>query len=238
MRDRSAACSREACICGLTCVRGQGCPTIPAAGTKWTDERIQGTTSHVCRSCKDRVILTPAPKPDRHTRQKNMRPPHFSGGAAPKTQRLRALFSFHHCAKVINDQTHDGFHCLGVEGADRRSGRPRASAEEQMKLLQMALVLILCMPEFWYQVTPYDIWAADQIAQGALISLLGIMLFLQNKYAAAAAIVFGLGRSACVGIWPESSDSAGSICDMQTGLPLTVGVIAIALWVAGRAASD
>jgi hypothetical protein len=98
-----------------------------------------------------------------------------------------------------------------------------------VKALPVVLVLMLCMPEFWVRLTWYDIWAADQIAVGLLVALLAASCYRRWPTAATLAFVFGVGRSACTTVWPDASDAQGSICDSQTGLPLTLAVLTAAL---------
>jgi hypothetical protein len=97
-----------------------------------------------------------------------------------------------------------------------------------------ALLIALATPEAWAWLTPYDLWAADQIAVGLAIATLGACLLGRNTFAAFCAIVIGTFRTSCVAIWPNASDAAGSICDAQTGLPLTVGFLALALYALGK----
>lgn len=103
-----------------------------------------------------------------------------------------------------------------------------------MKALPAVLVLLLGMPEFWVRLTPYDIWAADSIAVGLLVALLAAVCYRRWPTAAALAFVFGAGRSACTAVWPDASDAKGSICDAQTGLPLTLAVLIITLFAVDR----
>lgn len=103
-----------------------------------------------------------------------------------------------------------------------------------MKTLYFALILILSSPEAWHSWLGIDVWAADQIGQGLLVCTLAACVWIHNKPAAILAGVFGISRTSCVAIWPNASDAAGSICDAQTGIPLTVGVLAVALYALGR----
>jgi hypothetical protein len=98
----------------------------------------------------------------------------------------------------------------------------------------VAWVIALSMPEAWAWMTPYDLWASDQIAVGVLIATLGACAWRVSPFAAICAVVIGMARTSCVAIWPTASDAAGSICDAQTGMPLTVGVLAMALYALGR----
>lgn len=98
----------------------------------------------------------------------------------------------------------------------------------------MVVVLLLGMPEFWHRLTPYDVWAADQIAVGLLVLLLAAMSYRMTRdrlvrLASRVAAVLGVGRSACTAVWPNASDAQGSICDSQLGLPLTLALLVLTL---------
>jgi hypothetical protein len=103
-----------------------------------------------------------------------------------------------------------------------------------VKALPAVLVLLLGMPEVWAWMTPFDVWLADQIATGLLVMLLAALAFRRSPAAAALAMVFGAGRSVCTAVWPDASDAQGSICDSQTGLPLTLAVLILTLFAVDR----
>lgn len=87
------------------------------------------------------------------------------------------------------------------------------------------LVVMLNMSEAWMPF--YDVWAADQVCVGLMVAT--APFWARHKAAAGFAVVFGTARAGCTAVWPNASDTGGSICDMQSGLPLTVGVLALAL---------
>lgn len=119
-----------------------------------------------------------------------------------------------------------------AEPGPDRCRRPRPPPNQaEVKPLLAAWILTLSMPEAWVWLTPWwDIWAADQVATGLLVTTLGVICGrLCSWIAGGLAVAFGIARTSCVGLWPNASDASGSICDLQTGLPLTVGVIVLAL---------
>lgn len=94
----------------------------------------------------------------------------------------------------------------------------------------VAIAILLGMPEAWSRLTPFDIWAADQIGVGLLLALLGASLWTHGRrMLAAVAIVPGAGRAGCTAMWPDASDASGSICDQQLGVPLTLALLCLAL---------
>lgn len=103
-----------------------------------------------------------------------------------------------------------------------------------MKALALAVLLVLSMPESWAGLTPFDVWAVDQIAQGLLIAMLAALSWRWCRVLAFSGVVFGLARSGCTAAWPDAADPHGSICDAQTGIPLTVAVLGLALFFVGR----
>ena len=100
------------------------------------------------------------------------------------------------------------------------------------------LVLLLNLPEHWHGLFALDVWAADQVAQGLTIALLAGLAWPRNRVAAFAAGLFGLSRATCVGLWPNASDSLGSVCDSQTSMPLTVAFLAAVLFAVGRTSRE
>lgn len=103
-----------------------------------------------------------------------------------------------------------------------------------MKTFACFFALLLCFPEVWSQWTPYDVWAADQIGLGLLLAMCGALLWRRHLALSCVLLIFGFARTGCVAAWPEASDAAGSICDAQTGLPLTVGVLGVLLYTVER----
>lgn len=99
-------------------------------------------------------------------------------------------------------------------------------------LAALVLVLLLNLSEYWHKATPWDVWAADKVAQGLLVA--SAPFWARHRGAAGMALVFGVARAGCTAMWPDASDAGGSICDAQTGLPLTIGLLGAACWTAGR----
>jgi len=92
----------------------------------------------------------------------------------------------------------------------------------------LVLVLVLNVPEFWHKAMPWDVWAADQVAQGLL--LVSAPYWAMYREAAVMGVLFGIARAMCVGLWPDASDENGSICDAQTGRAFTVGFLGVGLF--------
>lgn len=102
-----------------------------------------------------------------------------------------------------------------------------------MSIAALVVVLVLNLPEYWRALTPWNIWSADYIAQGAFVAL--APWWTRYPAVCVLGVTCGLLRTGCEAIWPNASDPGGSICDAQTGLPLTLGVTSLAaLYVAWR----
>lgn len=123
---------------------------------------------------------------------------------------------------------------MGRHALSARARRSRSAANEaaEVNVLALIAVLMLNASEFWRPLTPWDTWHADYMAQGVLIAL--APFWARHWAAATVAVIFGIARTGCAALWPEASDPNGSICDRQTGLPITVGLLAAALWALER----
>lgn len=103
---------------------------------------------------------------------------------------------------------------------------PGSTTTAKVNVSAVLLVLFLNSPEYWGPLLPWwDIAALDYMAQGLLITT--AVIWARYAPSLALAAVFGIARTGCAAIWPNASSTNAAICDQQTGLPLTLGVVSI-----------